>query len=48
MHDFVKQVIRFRKEHAYAFAPADYGSAAPFSWKSAAEHRPGRTGTARR
>jgi glycogen operon protein len=34
MHDFVKQVIRFRKAHAYAFAPLDYGQAAPFSWKS--------------
>ncbi len=35
MHDFVKQVIRFRKDHAYALAPADYGANAPFSWKNA-------------
>ncbi|MCC6335213.1 MAG: glycosyl hydrolase [Myxococcales bacterium] len=35
MHDFVKQVIRFRKEHLYAFAPLEYGQSAPFSWKSA-------------
>ncbi len=36
MHDFVKQVIRLRKDHAYAFAPADYASAAPAAWKSPA------------
>jgi isoamylase len=35
MHDFVKQVIRFRKSHAYAFAPLEYGQGAPFAWKSA-------------
>lgn len=35
MHDFVKQVIRFRKDHQYAFAPLEYGQSAPFSWKSA-------------
>jgi len=34
MFDFVKQVIAFRKSHKYAFAPTDYGNAAPFSWKS--------------
>ncbi|MFZ5470577.1 MAG: glycogen debranching protein [Myxococcota bacterium] len=34
MHDFVRQVIRFRKEHAYALAPAEYGKGAPFAWKS--------------
>ncbi len=34
MHDFVKQVIRLRREHAYALAPADYDAGAPFSWKS--------------
>jgi glycogen operon protein len=32
MHDFVKQMIRFRKEHAYAFAPSTYGEAI-FKWK---------------
>jgi glycogen operon protein len=40
MHDFVRQVIRFRKDHGYAFAPADYGAAAPFSWKSAGNAEP--------
>ncbi len=35
MFDFVKQMIRFRKEHLYAFAPLEYGAAAPFAWKSA-------------
>ncbi|MDP2272005.1 MAG: alpha-amylase family glycosyl hydrolase [Archangium sp.] len=35
MHDFVKQVIAFRKSHQYAFAPLEYGQAAPFSWKNA-------------
>jgi glycogen operon protein len=35
MFDFVKQAIAFRKSHQYAFAPMDYGSSAPFSWKSA-------------
>ncbi|MEZ4460963.1 MAG: alpha-amylase family glycosyl hydrolase [bacterium] len=34
MHDFVKQLIRLRKEHAYAFAPSEYGEAV-FAWKSA-------------
>jgi glycogen operon protein len=34
MHDFVAKLLRFRKEHAYAFALADYGQGAPFSWKS--------------
>ncbi len=33
MHDFVKEVIRFRKAHAYAFAPESYDSI-PFAWKS--------------
>jgi glycogen operon protein len=35
MHDFVKQVIAFRKSHQYAFAPLEYGQGAPFSWKNA-------------
>ena len=35
MHDFVKQVIAFRKSHQYAFAPLEYGASAPFSWKNA-------------
>jgi isoamylase len=36
MHDFVRDLIRFRKERAYAFAPETYGGSAPFAWKSAA------------
>ncbi|MBM4778111.1 MAG: glycosyl hydrolase, partial [Archangiaceae bacterium] len=45
MFDFVKNVIQFRKDHAYAFAPSEYGStgegtAAPFSWKSAGNTEP--------
>ncbi len=35
MHDFVRKLIRFRRDHAYAFAPADYPLAAPFAWKNA-------------
>jgi len=34
MHDFVRDMIRLRREHAYAFTPSTYGGAAPFSWKS--------------
>ncbi len=34
MHDFVRQLIAFRKEHAYALAPAEYGGSMPFSWKN--------------
>jgi glycogen operon protein len=33
MHDFVRQAIRLRREHGYAFAPADWESGAPFAWK---------------
>ncbi len=36
MKDFVKQMIRFRKEHAYAFAPLEYGKGAHFAWRNAA------------
>ncbi|HVO29727.1 MAG TPA: alpha-amylase family glycosyl hydrolase, partial [bacterium] len=35
MHDFVRAVIRLRKEHEYAFAPADWGGA-HFVWNNAA------------
>ncbi len=35
MHDFVKQMIAFRKSHQYAFAPLEYEGNAPFAWKSA-------------
>ena len=33
MHDFVRAAIKFRKDHAYALAPDEYGKGAPFSWK---------------
>ena len=36
MHDFVRKVIQLRKDHAYAFAPDDYGTGAPFAWKTPA------------
>lgn len=35
MFDFVKKLIQFRKDHAYALAPSAYGSGAPFAWKNA-------------
>lgn len=37
MHDFVRQAIRFRKEHAYAFARAEYEPepAKSYIWKNA-------------
>ena len=35
MHDFVSQVTQVRKDHEYAFAPAEYGEGAPFSWRNA-------------
>ena len=34
MHDFVRQIIRFRREHAYAFARTEYGAGASFVWKN--------------
>lgn len=34
MHDFVRQLTRFRKERSYAFAPLDYTAAAPVAWKT--------------
>jgi isoamylase len=36
MHDFVRQVVKLRNTHRYAFAPDDYGAGAPFAWKSEA------------
>ena len=33
MHDFVRQMIRFRKDHAYAFAPEDWGAGMPLAFK---------------
>ncbi|MCB9780806.1 MAG: glycosyl hydrolase [Alphaproteobacteria bacterium] len=35
MHDFVRNMTRFRLDHAYAFAPSEYGGGMPFSWKTA-------------
>jgi glycogen operon protein len=35
MHDFVKQMISVRKQHAYAFAPMEYDKGAPLAWKNA-------------
>ncbi|HEY0882116.1 MAG TPA: alpha-amylase family glycosyl hydrolase, partial [Archangium sp.] len=35
MHDFLKQLIAFRKSHQYAFAPTEYEQGAPFAWKNA-------------
>lgn len=35
MHDFVRDIVRFRKEHTYAFSPEDWGSGMPFSWRNA-------------
>ncbi len=35
MHDFVRQMIRFRKENGHALAPKTYGGGAPFAWKDA-------------
>ncbi len=42
MQDFVKQLIRFRKDHAYAFAPSSYEGTAP-AWKSPTGGTPGWT-----
>ncbi len=33
MHDFVRQLVAFRRAHEYAFAPVDYGQSAPFDWE---------------
>ncbi|MBI2895844.1 MAG: glycosyl hydrolase [Deltaproteobacteria bacterium] len=40
MHDFVRDVVRFRREHLYALAPSDWGAGAPFAWKSPANSEP--------
>jgi len=34
MHDFVRDVITFRKEHSYAFAPEEWGGGMPLAWKN--------------
>ena len=33
MHDFVRNLVRFRREHTYAFSPKEYDQAS-FAWKS--------------
>ena len=35
MHDFVRELIAFRRTNLHAFAPSGYGAGAPFAWKSA-------------
>ena len=38
MHDFVRKLIQFRKDHMYAFGPQEYGEGRdtmPFDWKDA-------------
>jgi isoamylase len=35
MHDFVRDLTIFRREHAYAFHRETYDGGAPFAWKSA-------------
>ncbi len=34
MRDFVRQLVRYRKERSALFAPKDYKTAAPLAWKS--------------
>ena len=34
MHDFVRQLVAFRKAHTYALSPATYGGGMPFTWKN--------------
>ena len=40
MHDFVRDLIAFRKSHKYAFAPDAYDNTAAFSWKNAQNSEP--------
>jgi isoamylase len=35
MHDFVRQLIAFRKAHLDQLSPKTYGGGAPFAWKTA-------------
>ena len=35
MHDYVRELIRFRKARKYALAPAEYGEHMPLYWKNA-------------
>jgi isoamylase len=38
MHDFVAKLTRLRKQHAYAFAPKEYGEHMPLAWKNASNN----------
>ncbi|MFO0746046.1 MAG: alpha-amylase family glycosyl hydrolase [Myxococcota bacterium] len=40
MHDFVRQLTRFRKAHFGKLAPTEYGGGAPFAWKSETNSEP--------
>ncbi len=33
MHDFVRDLWAFRREHTYAFSPEEYGGGMPYEWK---------------
>ncbi len=35
MHDFVRELIAFRRSHLYAFGPLEYGGGMALSWKDA-------------
>jgi len=34
MHDFVKKLVQFRKDHTYALSPSTYDGGMPYSWKN--------------
>ena len=34
MHDFVRNLTQFRKEHLYALSPEEHGGGMPFAWKN--------------
>ena len=34
MHDFVRDMIRFRLDHTYALSPKTWGGGMPFAWKN--------------
>ena len=34
MHDFVRNLTQFRKDHLYALSPMEHGSGMPYSWKN--------------
>ena len=40
MRDFVREMIRFRQSHLYAFAPTVYEGGASFAWKNAGNGEP--------